>query len=130
MLRDFAEANRFCENMEDEVSPVAKEFYKMVHSDSKPIYPNNVNYTSFEFENELLHFKNKHNFSNNDFDEFLKLIGQSLARYHKVPQTYYNVQNMLKGLNLYEKINSFENDCILFYNENNEKTHCDICNES
>ena len=131
MLRDIGEANRYCEKMDDEPNPAAKEFYKMLHSASEPIYPSNVNYTTFEFVNELLHFKNKHNCSNNGFDELLKLIGSVLPDNHKLPQTYYAVKNMLKGLNLgYEKIDACENDCMLFYKENSEKTRCDICNES
>ncbi|WOG81836.1 hypothetical protein DCAR_0100989 [Daucus carota subsp. sativus] len=112
MLRDIGEANRYCEKMDDEPNPAAKEFYKMLHSASEPIYPSNVNYTTFEFVNELLHFKNKHNCSNNGFDELLKLIGSVLPDNHKLPQTYY------------------ANDCMLFYMENSEKTRCDICNES
>ncbi|XP_063940533.1 uncharacterized protein LOC135149261 [Daucus carota subsp. sativus] len=131
MLRDIGEANRYFENVDDEPNPAAKEFYKMLHSASEPIYPSNVNYTTFEFVNELLHFKNKHNCSNNGFDDLLKLIGLVLPDNHKLPQTYYAVKNMLKGLNLgYEKIDACENDCMLFYKENSEKTRCDICKES
>ncbi|WOH16572.1 hypothetical protein DCAR_0936128 [Daucus carota subsp. sativus] len=112
MLRDIGEANRYFENVDDEPNPAAKEFYKMLHSASEPIYPSNVNYTTFEFVNELLHFKNKHNCSNNGFDDLLKLIGSVLPDNHKLPQTYY------------------ANDCMLFYKENSEKTRCDICKES
>ena len=100
MLRDIGEANMYRENMNNEPNPTAKEFYKMLHSASEPIYPSNVNYTTFEFVNELIHFKKKHNCSNNGFDELLKLIGSVLPDNHKLPQTYYAVKNMLKGLNL------------------------------
>ena len=50
---------------------------------------------------------------------------------HKLPEIYYAVKNMLKGLNLaYKKIDACENDCMLFYKENSEKARCDICKES
>ena len=85
--------------MGNEANIAAKEFYKMVQSASEPIYPSNANYTTFEFVNELLHFKNKHNYSNNGFDELLKLIGSIFPHNHKLTKTYYGVKNMLKELN-------------------------------
>lgn len=30
----------------------------------------------------------------------------------------------------YEKIDAFKNDCMLFFKKSNEKTRCDICNET
>ena len=117
--------------MEEEPNKAAKEFYKMLDSASESIYPNNTKFTTLEFVNKLLHFKNKHNCSNNGFDELLHLIGSVLPDGHKLPEDYYAVRKMIRGLNMgYEKIDACENDCMLFYKENSNKTHCDICNES
>ncbi|KAL8101411.1 hypothetical protein AgCh_033337 [Apium graveolens] len=128
MLRDIGEANRHLEDLEEEPNASAKDFYKMLDSASEPIYPNNTDFTALSFVNKLLHFKNKHNCSNNGFDELLKIIGSVLPPGHKLPLTYYEVRKLIKGLHMrYEKINACENDCILFYKENSEKTHCDIC---
>ncbi|KAL8101416.1 hypothetical protein AgCh_033342 [Apium graveolens] len=131
MLRDIGEANRHLEDLEKEPNASAKDFYKMLDSASEPIYPNNTDFTALSFVNKLLHFKNKHNCSNNGFDELLKIIASVLPPGHKLPLTYYEVRKMIKGLHMrYEKINACENDCILFYKENSEKTHCDICTVS
>nr|XP_017253925.1 PREDICTED: uncharacterized protein LOC108223955 [Daucus carota subsp. sativus] len=124
MLRDFADANSYFE----EPNADAKEFYKLVNDASEPIYPNNKDYTTLSFVNKLLHFKNKHYCSNNGFDELLCLIGSVLPSGHKLPGSYYEVRKMISGLNMgYEKIDACENDCMLFYKENINKTHCDIC---
>nr|XP_017225037.1 PREDICTED: uncharacterized protein LOC108201255 [Daucus carota subsp. sativus] len=128
MLRDFADANRYFENFEEEPNADAKEFYNMVNDASEPIYPNNKDYTRLSFVNKLLHFKNKHHCSNNGFDELLCLIGSVLPDGHKLPRSYYEVRKMISGLHMgYEKIDACENDCMLFYKEDINKTHCDIC---
>ncbi|XP_074342845.1 uncharacterized protein LOC141680549 [Apium graveolens] len=102
----------------------------MVNTASEPIYPNNANYTTLEFSMKLLEWKNKHNWSNNGFDDLLLLIGLVLPDDHKLPEKYYNMRKMIKRLHMkYEKIDACENDCMLFYKEHSGKTKCDICNE-
>ncbi|XP_074324381.1 uncharacterized protein LOC141661296 [Apium graveolens] len=119
-----------CEDFEEEPNEIAKQFYKMVNTASEPIYPNNANLTTLEFVMKLLHWKNKHNCSNNGFDDLLRLIGSVLPDDHKLPENYYTVRKMIKGLNMeYEKIDACENDCMLFYKEHSKKTKCDICKE-
>ena len=47
---------------------------------------------------------------------------------HKLPNSYYEVRKMMPGLHIgYEKIDARENDCMLFYKKDINKTHCDIC---
>ncbi|KAL8120472.1 hypothetical protein AgCh_017587 [Apium graveolens] len=131
MLRDFADANRHFENFVEEPNAKAKEFYEMVENASEPIYPNNPNFTTLSFVNKLLHWKHKHNCTNSGFDELIHLIGSVLPVDHKLPRNYYDVRKMIRGLHMeYEKIDACENDCMLFYKENRNKTHCDICTTS
>ncbi|XP_074323310.1 uncharacterized protein LOC141660243 [Apium graveolens] len=118
-----------CEDFEEEPNKTAKQFYKMMNTASEPIYPNNANYTTLEFSMKLLKWKNKHNCGNNGFDDLLHLIGLVLPDDHKLPEKYYNMRKMIKGLHMeYEKIDACENDCMLFYKEHSGKTKCDICN--
>ncbi|XP_074322753.1 uncharacterized protein LOC141659723 [Apium graveolens] len=131
MLRDFADANRHFENFVEEPNTKAKEFYEMVENASEPIYPNNPNFTTLSFVNKLLHWKHKHNCTNSGFDELIHLFGSVLPVDHKLPRNYYDVRKMIRGLHMeYEKIDACENDCMLFYKENRNKTHCDICTTS
>ncbi|XP_074383286.1 uncharacterized protein LOC141724892 [Apium graveolens] len=117
-----------CEDFDEEPNAKAKEFYEMVNTASEPIYPNNANFTTLKFVMELLRWKNRHNCSNNGFDDLLHLIGLVLPEDHKLPEKYYTVRKMIRGLNMeYEKIDACENDCMLFYKEHSEKTKCDIC---
>ncbi|XP_074367216.1 uncharacterized protein LOC141707765 [Apium graveolens] len=75
---------------------------------------------------ELLREKNRHNCSNNGFDDLPHLIGLVLPDDHKLPEKYYTVRKMIRGLNMeYEKIDACENDCMLFYEEHSENTKCD-----
>ncbi|XP_074323075.1 uncharacterized protein LOC141660019 [Apium graveolens] len=118
-----------CENSEEEPNKTAKAFYKMVNTASEPIYPNNVNFTILEFSMKLLEWKNKHNCSNNGFDDLLHLIRLVLPDDHKLPEKYYTMRKLIKRLHMeYEKIDACENDCMLFYKEHSDKTKCDICN--
>ncbi|KAL8112800.1 hypothetical protein AgCh_020192 [Apium graveolens] len=118
-----------CEILRKKPNETTKIFYKMVNTASKPIYPNNVNFTPLEFSMKLLEWKNKHNCSNNGFDDLLHLIGLVFSDDHKLPQKYYTMRKMIKGLHMqYEKIDACENDCMLFYKEHSDKTKCDICN--
>ncbi|KAL8117760.1 hypothetical protein AgCh_015593 [Apium graveolens] len=117
-----------CEDFDEEPNAKAKEFNEMVNTASEPIYPNNANFTTLEFVMELLRWKNRHNCSNNGFDDLLHLIGLVFPNDHKLPEKYYTVRKMIRGLNMeYEKIDACENDCMLFYKEHSEKNKCDIC---
>ena len=79
----------------------------------------------------MLHFKSRHGCSNKGFDELLGIIGAVLPNDHNLPKKYYDVKKMISALNMgYEKIDACENDCMLFYKENSEKTQCDICKTS
>ncbi|KAL8118490.1 hypothetical protein AgCh_016132 [Apium graveolens] len=59
---------------------------------------------------EFYKIKNRHNCSNNGFDELLHLIGLVFDD-HKFPEKYYIVQKMIRGLNMeYEKIDACEKE--------------------
>lgn len=49
------------------------------------IYLNNASFTISEFVTKLVHWKNKHNYNNNGFDDLLQLIGLILPDDHKFP---------------------------------------------
>ncbi|XP_074337048.1 uncharacterized protein LOC141674227 [Apium graveolens] len=130
MLGDFAEANNNFENMHEEPNATAKSFYKMLDSATEPLYPNCTSFTTLSFMSKLLNFKHRHGCSNKGFDELLELIGSVFPEDHKLPMRYYDVKKLVSGLSMgYKKIDACVNDCMLFYKENSEKTHCDICDE-
>ncbi|XP_074323805.1 uncharacterized protein LOC141660714 [Apium graveolens] len=130
MLGDFSEANNNFENMDKEPNATTKSFYMMLDSASEPLYPNCTSFTTLSFVSKLHKFKHRHGCSNKGFDELLELIGSVLPEDHKLPLRYYDVKKLVSGLSMgYEKFDTCVNDCMLFYNENSEKIHCDICDE-
>ena len=54
-----------------------------------------------------------------------------LLKDEKLVGSFYASKKMMKGLSMgYEKIYADCNDCMIFYNENQLKSTCDICGEN
>jgi hypothetical protein len=63
----------------------------------------------------LMAIKSKFFFSNNYYNELLKLIGDALPNPNKLPKDMYHSKKLVKGLGMdYEKIDVCRNSCILF----------------
>jgi hypothetical protein len=60
--------------------------------------------------------KSKFFFSNNCYNELLKLIGDVLPNPKKLPKDRYHSKKLVKGLDMnYEKIGVCRNSCMLFF---------------
>ncbi len=65
------------------------------------------------------------------FDRVLELMREILPETNKLPDTLYDAKQLTKGLGLpYVKIHACENNCILFYWEDEKLTHCCECGSS
>jgi hypothetical protein len=61
-------------------------------------------------------------FSNNCYNELLKLIGDVLLHPNKLPKDMYHFKKLVKGLGMdYEKIDVYRNSCMLFWKEHKEE---------
>ena len=120
------------DRIEQEPNGGASQFYKMMQDATTPLYPGaNVKNSKLSFVSKLLYFKNTYGCSEHGFDELLTFIGEALPSDHVLPKSYYEVKNIVKGLNLgYKKIDACVNDCMLFYGDNSLKNHCDVCQMS
>jgi hypothetical protein len=59
--------------------------------------------------------KSKFFFSNNCYNELLKLFGDVLLNSNKLPKDMYHSKKLVKGLDIdYEKIGVCQNSCMLF----------------
>ena len=123
MLRNaFAEQDH---TNPDEPNNEAIRFYNDLNNIDAPIYSGNTSFTKFTFVMRLLHFKSRHNCSDNGFDELLSLIAEVLPEKHTLPLKYKDIKNMVKKLNLgYKKIHACENDCMLFYGHDKDSSYC------
>jgi hypothetical protein len=62
--------------------------------------------------------KSKYFFSNNCYNEFLKLLGDVLPKLDKLSKDMYHSKTIIKCLAMdYEKIDVCKNNCILFMKE-------------
>ncbi|KAL8116598.1 hypothetical protein AgCh_022944 [Apium graveolens] len=128
MLRDLGEEQNEIEDMEEEPNEEASQFYNMLNHASVPLSTNHEKHSRLSFFMKLLYFKNRHHCRQKGFDELLELIGSVLPDKHTLPKKYSEVKNMVSGLNMgYEKIDAYENDCMLFYKTRADKLKCDIC---
>ncbi|XP_063941385.1 uncharacterized protein LOC135149574 [Daucus carota subsp. sativus] len=136
MLHDFAvENSEFYNNLdtgtrnvEEVPNDSARKLYEVIVENGAPIYPGNTKYTRLSFTTKLLEFKNISHCSNKAFDSLLTLFADVLPKKHTLPQTYYEMKKIMKGLRVeYQKIDLCENDCMLFYGDDKDKVVCDIC---
>ncbi|XP_063950089.1 uncharacterized protein LOC135152874 [Daucus carota subsp. sativus] len=138
MLHDFAgENSEFynnvdtgTRNVEEVPNDSARKLYEVIVENGAPIYPGNTKYTRLSFTTKLLEFKNISHCSNKAFDSLLTLFADVLPKKHTLPQTYYEMKKIMKGLRVeYQKIDLCENDCMLFYGDDKDKVVCDICGQ-
>jgi hypothetical protein len=67
-------------------------------------------------------------FSNNCYNELLKLIGDVLLNSNKLPKDMYHSKKLVKGLSMdYEKINVYRNSCMHFWKEHKKENKCLKC---
>jgi hypothetical protein len=67
------------------------------------------------FVTRLMAIKLKFLFSNNRYKELLKLFSDVLPANHKVPRDMYQSKKLFSGFGMdYEKINVYQNNCMLF----------------
>ena len=138
MLHDLAGENyQFYEttdtgtiNVEEAPNDSAKKLYEVIVENGAPIYPGNTTYTRLSFTTKLLEFKNIPHCSTKAFDSLLKLLTDVLPKKYTLPESYYAMKKIMKDLRVeYEKIDSCENDCMLFHGDDKDKVVCDICGE-
>jgi hypothetical protein len=75
--------------------------------------------------------KSKFFFSNNCYNELLKLIGDVLLNPNKLPKDMHDSKKLVKGLGMdYEKIDVFQNNYMFFGKEHKEENKCLKCGKT
>jgi hypothetical protein len=73
----------------------------------------------------LMGMKSKYNFSNQCYNDIVKLIIDLIPANHNMPKDLYQSKKIVAGLSMiYEKINICERNCILFWKEQKDDTGC------
>jgi hypothetical protein len=73
----------------------------------------------------------KYNYSNKYYNDSIKLIIDLIPLKHNNPKDLYQSKKILAGLGMnYEKIDVCEKNCMLFWKEHKDDTHCMHCGKS
>jgi hypothetical protein len=91
-----------------------EEFFRLLKA-SEELLHGHTKVTVLTFVTRLMAIKSKYFFSNNCYNELLKLFGDVLLNPNKLPKDRYHSKKLVKGLDMdYEKINVCRNSCMLF----------------
>jgi hypothetical protein len=72
--------------------------------------------------------KSKYNFSNQCYNDIIKLIIDLIPAKHNMPKDLYQSQKIVAGLGMnYEKIDVCKKNCMLFWKEHKDNTECMNC---
>jgi hypothetical protein len=87
--------------------------------------------TLLAFSIWLMAIKSKYFFSNNCYNDLMKLISDTLLICHKVPKDMYRSKKMISALGLkYEKIDVCPDNLMLFWKEHANQKKCLECGQS
>jgi len=107
-----------------------QKFFRLLAASDEKVHEG-TNVTVLQAVTRLMAMKSKYNFANNCYNGILKLIIDLLPSNHKMPKDLYQSKKILAGLGMnYEKIDACENNCMLFWKEHENDTHCMHCNAS
>jgi hypothetical protein len=99
---------------EDPPIPEVEELFRLLKASEEPLHKH-TKVTMLTFVTWLRAIKSKFFFSNNCYNELLKLIGDVLLNPNKLPKDMYHSKKLVKGLGMgFEKMDVCRNSCMLF----------------
>jgi len=107
-----------------------QKFYRLLAASEEKVHEG-TNVTILQAVTRLMAMKAKYNIANKCYNDFIKLIIYLIPANHKLRKDLYQSKKMMYGLGMnYEKIDAYENNCMLFLKEDKDLTHCTKCNKS
>jgi hypothetical protein len=100
--------------LETDQSPLeeVQQFYKLLEASNAKVHED-TNVTVLQEVTHLMVLKSKYNFSNNCYNDIVKLIFYLLSSNHRMPENLCQSKKIVSSLVMnYEKIDACENDCI------------------
>jgi hypothetical protein len=115
---------------EDPPTMEVEAFFKFLKASEESLREQ-IEVTLLAFLTQLMVIKSNYFFSNNCYNDLLKLISDILPKSHKVPKDMYQSKKMMSALGLkYEKIDVCPDNCMLFWKEQANKKKCLWCGQS
>jgi hypothetical protein len=109
--------------------PIAEveAFFKLLKASEESLHEH-TEVTLLTFISWLMAIKSKYFFSNNYYNDLVKLISDILLKPHKVPKDMYQSKKMMSALCLkYEKIDICPDNYMLFWKEHANEKKCLQC---
>jgi hypothetical protein len=105
---------KFNLDTEDPYTSEVNEFFRLLKVSEEPLHEH-TKVTVLDFVTRLMAIKSKFFFSNNCYNELLKLIGDALLNHSKLAKDMYHSKKLVKGLGMnYEKIDVCRNSYMPF----------------
>jgi hypothetical protein len=106
---------------EDPPTSEVEEFFRLLKASEEPLHEH-TKVTVLAFVTWLMAIKSKFFFSNNCYNELLKLIEDVILNPNKLSKDMYHSKKLVKGLGMdYQKIGVWPNSCMLFWKEHKEE---------
>jgi hypothetical protein len=107
-----------------------KEFDKLLEASEGKVHEG-TGVTILQVVTRLMVMKSKYSFSNNYYNNIVKLIIDTIPSNRNMPKDLYHCKKIVAGLGMnYQKIDACEDNCMLFWKEHEKTTHCIHCGKS
>jgi hypothetical protein len=110
--------------------PEVQNFYKLLTALDEKVH-DGTDLTILQAMTHLMAMKSKYNFSNQCYNDIMKLIIDLILVKHNMLKDLYQSKKIVVGLGInYEKIDVCEKNCMLFWKEHKDDTECMHCSRS
>jgi hypothetical protein len=129
MMDEMLEAIQ-AEITEDPPTMEVEPFFKLLKASEDPLHEH-TEVTLLVFITWMMVIKSKYFFSNNCYNDLMKLISNILPKPHKVFNDIYQSKKMMLALGFkYEKIDVCLGNCMLFWKGHANEKKCLECGQS
>ena len=126
---DIGRAERVMPNVTQERREAA-EFEELARDGEQPLYVGCRKYSKLSFLVKLYHIKCLCGMSDKAMTMILELLHDAFEN-AKIPSSFYEAKKTISKLGLnYEKIHACLNNCMLYWDKDEEKEICKVCNKS
>jgi hypothetical protein len=120
----------FDTNFENPLTLEVQKFFELLKASGEAVQEH-MTMSVLSFVTRLMAINSKFVFSNNCYKELLKLFSDVLPVKHKVPRDMYQSKKLLSGLGMdYDKIDVYQDNCMLFWKEHINDKKCLKCGKS
>ena len=107
----------------------AHKFYDMLNAIDEKLWDGCTTHSQMSAVARLLHMKSEHHFSERCYDDFIRFLREVLPDDNKMIDNFYRTKKLVQGLGLpVEKIDRCNNNCMIYWGDDNALTSCKFCN--